>query len=348
MRLETREGPKRVCWNSWIAPHNFEGFFLNFGDMLVKAGDPTRAVTMYSNAMLSHEYASWPFKDVLERRIADAPRNVEVFRREGGQRARRRSWFARPTHAWAAISGDVGGLDRIREDGPRRMKSSLSLSPVALLLTACAAVGTAALPGRPPHHVENGVRNLDPGTPRRPAGGTRARFWLSRMWASTIAARAFEVPRVAANGAMLADGTVPRVTWIGHSTLLVQLDGVNVLTNPQWSERAGPLPWLGPKRLSPPGVALAALPPIHIVVVSHDHYDHLDRATVKRLAGAHDPLFLVPLGLKRWFEHQGMSKVRELDWWESYGHAGVSFVCLPAHHRSQRAPWDADRRLRAS
>ena len=81
MRLETKEGPKRVCWNSWIAPHNFEGFFLHFGDMLVKAGDPARAVTMYANARLAAEFPSWPYRDALERRIADAAANVEAFRR---------------------------------------------------------------------------------------------------------------------------------------------------------------------------------------------------------------------------------------------------------------------------
>jgi hypothetical protein len=84
MKLETREGPKRVCWNSWIAPHNFEGFFLNFGDMLVKAGEPDRAVVMYRNAQLSREYASWPFKAALERRIAEARDNVAAFRRAEG------------------------------------------------------------------------------------------------------------------------------------------------------------------------------------------------------------------------------------------------------------------------
>jgi hypothetical protein len=81
LRLETREGPRRVCWNSWIAPHNVEGFFLHFGDMLVKAGDPARAVAMYGNARLASEFAAWPYRDVLERRIADAARNVEAFRR---------------------------------------------------------------------------------------------------------------------------------------------------------------------------------------------------------------------------------------------------------------------------
>lgn len=82
MRLETKDGPKRVCWNSWIAPHNFEGFVLNFGDMLVKAGEPDRAVIMYRNAMLTPDYARWPYKGVLEQRIAQAARNVELFRRK--------------------------------------------------------------------------------------------------------------------------------------------------------------------------------------------------------------------------------------------------------------------------
>jgi len=81
MRLETKEGPRRVCWNSWIAPHNFEGFFLNFGDMLVKAGQPDLAVPMYRNAQHAREYAAWPYKAVLEARIRDAAKNVAAFRR---------------------------------------------------------------------------------------------------------------------------------------------------------------------------------------------------------------------------------------------------------------------------
>jgi hypothetical protein len=80
-RLQTKEGAKRVCWNSWIAPHNFEGFLLNFGDMLVKAGEPEKAVTMYRNARLTSDYATWPYRHLLDARIADAARNVEVFRR---------------------------------------------------------------------------------------------------------------------------------------------------------------------------------------------------------------------------------------------------------------------------
>jgi len=82
MRLETKEGPKRVCWNSWIAPHNFEGFFLNFGDMLVKAGEPEIAVTMYANARLTPDYAQWQYRDVLEDRVRNAAAYVAAFRQE--------------------------------------------------------------------------------------------------------------------------------------------------------------------------------------------------------------------------------------------------------------------------
>jgi hypothetical protein len=80
MHLETRAGWKRVCWNSWIAPHNFEGFLLNMGDMIVKAGDPAAARNVYAQARLAKEYSSWPYRDVLERRIAQADENVAMFR----------------------------------------------------------------------------------------------------------------------------------------------------------------------------------------------------------------------------------------------------------------------------
>lgn len=83
MALDTRTGRKRACWNSWIAPHNLEGFFLNMGDMLVKAGDVRAARAIYANAKASHEYASWKFRDVLDARIADAETNVAAFNHPG-------------------------------------------------------------------------------------------------------------------------------------------------------------------------------------------------------------------------------------------------------------------------
>jgi N-acyl-phosphatidylethanolamine-hydrolysing phospholipase D len=126
------------------------------------------------------------------------------------------------------------------------------------------------------------------------------------------------------------------------------VDGLSILTDPQWSDRAGPTSFIGARRLSPPGLAFEQLPRIDVVVISHDHYDHLDLPTVKRLASTHDPLFLVPLGLAAWFRDNGMPHVEELDWWQEREHRGVRFVCVPAQHFSQRSLWDASTRLWAS
>jgi N-acyl-phosphatidylethanolamine-hydrolysing phospholipase D len=237
----------------------------------------------------------------------------------------------------------------LRRPHPRCHARSLPLALAAVVLcSACAAVGTEPMPGQPLHHVNGGFRNPD-GDTGQSRGWTRVRFWFSRFWANGIASRSFEAPRVDNDGAMLSsEGSSPTVTWIGHSTLLVQLEGVNLLTDPHWGLRASLFSWAGPRRLSAPGLPFERLPPIHVVLVSHDHYDHLDRDTVKRLALAHDPLFLVPLGLQRWFADQGITRVQELDWWQVHEHRGLQFVCLPAHHRAQRTPWDSNTRLWAS
>jgi N-acyl-phosphatidylethanolamine-hydrolysing phospholipase D len=216
------------------------------------------------------------------------------------------------------------------------------------LFVACGSVGTEPVPGQPPHHVAGGFRNTGPDF-KRPSGWTRWSFVVRRLWTSSIAPRSFDAPRIANDGTALRSGLInPSITWIGHATLLVQLDGLNFLTDPTWSDRASPVSWAGPRRLSPPGLAFEDLPAIDVVVISHDHYDHLDLTTVKRLAEKHNPLFLVPLGLKAWFADNGMSRVEELDWWQERDYRGVKFVCLPAQHFSQRTLWDGNTRLWAA
>ena len=139
------------------------------------------------------------------------------------------------------------------------------------------------------------------------------------------------------------------MTWVGHSTVLVQLDGVNFLTDPTWASRTGPFNGLvGVKRYTPPGIAFDELPPIDFVVISHDHYDHLDEATVRQLARVYDPLFVVPMGLKSWFADRGITKVIELNWWESTRVKGVEITCTPAQHGSGRTLVDQGRRLWSS
>jgi N-acyl-phosphatidylethanolamine-hydrolysing phospholipase D len=224
-------------------------------------------------------------------------------------------------------------------------RKSAAIACLIFLIASCRSVGTDPLPGRPAHHVVGGFRNTDPNF-QRPSGWTRWGFVTRRLWQATVTPRRFEAPRVANDGAALRAGFLnPSVTWIGHSTLLIQLEGLNVLTDPQWSERASPLSWAGPRRLSPPGLDFAQLPRIDVVMISHDHYDHLDLSTVKRLASMHNPLFLVPLGMKAWFSDNGMNRVEELDWWQEREYRGVKFVCVPAQHFSQRTLWDGNTRL---
>jgi L-ascorbate metabolism protein UlaG (beta-lactamase superfamily) len=203
------------------------------------------------------------------------------------------------------------------------------------------------VPGAPAHHRERGFANLNPDY-RRPSFWTVQKFRFGRLATSILGLRPPpDAPRLANDGRALRDNAAaPTLTWVGHATLLVQVDGVNILTDPHWSERASPFTWAGPRRFQPPGLRFEDLPPIHVVLISHDHYDHLDRRTVERLAAAHRPRVLVPLGLKAWFASIGVTEgVEELDWWQGRDVRGVRFTCAPVQHWSARTPWDTDRRL---
>lgn len=128
-----------------------------------------------------------------------------------------------------------------------------------------------------------------------------------------------------------------QVTWVGHTTFLLQVAGVNFLTDPHFSKRASPLQWLGPKRMIAPALALEDLPHIDMVVISHDHYDHLDLETVKKLGNA--PHYAVPLGLKKWFSNIGITNVVERNWWESFEYHGLTLTAVPVQHFSGRVPF---------
>ena len=137
-----------------------------------------------------------------------------------------------------------------------------------------------------------------------------------------------------------------RVTAVGHSTFLLQLGPLNILTDPVWSDRASPLSFAGPRRRHPPGLALEALPPIDLVLQSHDHYDHLDDATVRWLA-VHHPhaTWCAPLGVAARLRARGVRTVVERDWWETLAVGDARLTCLPAAHFSGRTPFDRDRSL---
>lgn len=137
-----------------------------------------------------------------------------------------------------------------------------------------------------------------------------------------------------------------RVTWFGHSSMLIEIDGKRVLTDPMWSDRASPISWLGPKRWYPPALELEQLPKLDAVVVSHDHYDHLDYRSVERL-NALGVTFVVPLGVGAHLEYWGVPAERlvELDWWEQKTFGELTVVATPARHASGRFLFDKDATL---
>jgi len=135
------------------------------------------------------------------------------------------------------------------------------------------------------------------------------------------------------------------VTLINHSTVLLQQKDVHVLTDPIWSERASPFEWIGPRRRRAPGVRWEDLPRIDIVLLSHNHYDHLDLATLRRLAGRGQTQFVVPLGVGRYLESRKTGPAHELDWGESVQIAGITIHSVPALHFSARGLFDRNRTL---
>jgi L-ascorbate metabolism protein UlaG (beta-lactamase superfamily) len=136
-----------------------------------------------------------------------------------------------------------------------------------------------------------------------------------------------------------------RITFINHTTFLLQLQGFNVLTDPIWSMRASPVSWAGPKRVRPAGIRLEDLPRIDAILLSHDHYDHMDIPTLKRLGHTHRPVIYAGLGNARTLAKHGVNNVVELDWWQSVEHEGVKITSIPAQHFSGRYPWNRDTTL---
>ena len=135
-------------------------------------------------------------------------------------------------------------------------------------------------------------------------------------------------------------------TWIGHATVLLQLGGLNVLTDPVFSERAFPVQWMGPRRIMDPGLAIDALPPLDVVLLSHNHYDHLDQPAVKRIAKAHPrAAWIGPLGLGAYIRRWGARDIQELDWWQETVVHGLRVTATPARHFSARRLGDRNRSL---
>ncbi|MGW3513291.1 MBL fold metallo-hydrolase [Streptomyces sp. NPDC000994] len=205
---------------------------------------------------------------------------------------------------------------------------------------------------RSPHFKDGVFQN--PGGPARtrPSGSTPAfaRRYLDKDERRRRAPRG-TVPMHATTLADLAKPAASglRLTWMGHSSVLAEIDGQRVLFDPVWGERCSPFPFVGPRRLHPVPLPLAALGPVDVVVISHDHYDHLDLPTIKALAGT-DTVFAVPLGVGAHLEHWGVSadRLRELDWHEATRVGGLTLTATPARHFCGRALRNTQHTLWAS
>jgi N-acyl-phosphatidylethanolamine-hydrolysing phospholipase D len=226
------------------------------------------------------------------------------------------------------------------------MLRTLTFLTLAVTLGACAQSPAIPDPARP-HHRPGGFRNnfVD----FTPKGLVELLHWralsirdgLPRPPREPIPVVEPDLAFIHAN-ARAGSAMQPAATWIGHATVLMQLGGLNMLTDPIFSERASPLSFVGPRRHQPPGLRLDQLPRIDLVLVSHNHYDHCDADSLLALnrqnGGA--PLFVVPLGLKDWLAGLGITRAVELDWWQSHRLDRAEVMLTPVQHWSGRGLHD--------
>ena len=220
----------------------------------------------------------------------------------------------------------------------------------ALVLTGCTHVNPYYNPAKP-HHTASGFKNNYADNIDKPLSDflrwqyERSRDGLPKPPQTPTPVVQPDLVFIQANAR--APTMQPAITWVGHATMLVQADGLNVLTDPVFSNRASPVQFAGPRRAQPPGLAIDQLPPIDVVLISHNHYDHLDKNTALALSNQAQAatVFIVPLGLKSWFTDLGISNVKELDWWDSVSVKGVEFNFTPVQHWSARAFGDRSQTL---
>jgi L-ascorbate metabolism protein UlaG (beta-lactamase superfamily) len=231
--------------------------------------------------------------------------------------------------------------------GPHRRRSLVWLFglPFALLLTVS---GVGCLFSGPHYNGPSsdhftGRKFVTPNGLERPGPGGLIKWMFHRNHGTWGPYR--DAPPGPRPPTRVADGRM-RVTFVNHATTLIQMDGLNILTDPIWAERCSPVGFAGPKRVRPPGIRFEDLPPIDVVVISHNHYDHMDLEVLKRLAREHKPRFCVGLGNGALLRNAGVDAVTELDWWQSVDLVpGVKLFSVPSEHFSNRGLFDQDATL---
>ncbi|MCB1882601.1 MAG: MBL fold metallo-hydrolase [Geminicoccaceae bacterium] len=237
---------------------------------------------------------------------------------------------------------------------PNRLNRRRSLGLAAaspLLLAACGGnPGDAPPPGAPWHHVAGGFRNPK-GSPVR--GGDRG-DWYGFLWRGLVTR---DDPNVLPPGHVLDAAVVRKglarhgdgdsLTWLGHASFLLRLGGRRVLTDPFLTDYASPLQrvGLGPRRFAPPGLRPEAVPPVDLLLLSHNHYDHMDLMTLERLPGLEGTVCVLPLKAGRYVDALRFERIVELDWWGSVEAAGLKVTLLPSIHFSARGLGDRNESL---
>ena len=213
----------------------------------------------------------------------------------------------------------------------------LSLFLALSLTVSCANSDTEGewMEGTPKHHLKTGYRNF-PVTEIRDPGFA---FYVRRIYDSLVLPDVPEdhaIPEQEAISSLKFHKNTDTITWLGHSTFLIKLENNTILTDPYLTEYASPF-IRGPRRYVNAGISIDNLPEIDILIVSHDHFDHLDTDTIKALPGKDNIQVLVPLGVGRLFEEYGYKDIQEMDWWSETEIAGTTFTLLPAMHDSGRS-----------
>ena len=202
------------------------------------------------------------------------------------------------------------------------------------------------LPGKPYHHTGEGFRN-PPGSPAHKHDLTAL---IKHIWRE-IGREEPEIPtghflgHRAAELALIDSGAANTLTWLGHSAFLLRLSGRNILIDPFLSDFATSVPPFGPKRYTPPGLPVDKLPRIDLLIISHNHYDHLDRTTLAVLPNKNRIPVIVPLKLKAFMTELGFGNVAELDWHDTKRNGPITVTAIPAVHFSSRSLFDRNETL---